>query len=159
MNKREIVSDVLRYETKSNGEIFVVSKIDSAAVEYLLKPLLNKPFLNKFNSKGESVMLIKSDIDYLAKRLREQYEIEWKAENFNNHKIIQQSEMFEYLKKYKDNQVVMISDPIYIKNDNTVFIYFTNFCCGELYGNTSLALYKKTDGLWKKWFQISNGSF
>ncbi|MBF4472009.1 hypothetical protein [Flavobacterium sp. HJJ] len=157
MIKREILSDVLRIETIKDGKVFIVSKIDSSKVEYLLKPLLEKPYVSNFNSNGESFMLTNSDIKYLAQKMREQYDAEWKEEDFNNREIIKQSEILQYLKRDNKNQVVIISNPIFIKNDDTVFLYFANLCCGEI-NYPNLALYKKINGIWKKWFQINDNS-
>lgn len=159
MIKREILSDIIRQEAFNNGKNFIVSKIDSLNVEHLLKLILEKPYITNFHNPDENFILTTEELQYLSKRIREQYQHQWKEEDFNNRKLIKQSDILECLDKDISNQILMVSDPIFIKNDDTAFIYFANLCCCSAYGNSTLALYTKKGGLWKKSFEIIKDNY
>lgn len=154
MIKRDQLNDVIRQEAFNKGETFIVTKIDSVNVEHLLKLMLEKPYITNPNMQGENLILTCEELEYLAAAIRRQYKKEWKEGDFSNRKLIQKSDIVECLDKDISNQAIMISDPIYFKSDNTSFIYLANLCCCTGYGNSSLALYTKKEGLWKKSFQI-----
>ncbi|MFD1604699.1 hypothetical protein ACFSJW_14910 [Flavobacterium artemisiae] len=152
--KREILSDIIRTEAFNKGETFITAKIDSANVEHLLKSILEKPYIVNFNNQKENLIITVEELEYFAKALRKQYKNEWKEDDFNNRKVIKQSDIPECLYQDINRKVVMISDPILFKSDQTIFVYLANLCCCGAYGSSGLFLYTKKDGVWKKSFNI-----
>jgi|GEM_PF-2456070 len=151
--KREILSDIIRPEAFNKGETFIAAKIDSANVEHLLKLILEKPYITNFNNQKENLIITAEELEYFAKYVRKQYQDEWKEGDFNNRKVIEQSNILECLYQDINRQVVMVSDPIF-KSDQTIFVYLANLCCCGAYGSSGLYLYTKKDGVWKKSFKI-----
>ncbi|WP_281232871.1 hypothetical protein [Flavobacterium gelatinilyticum] len=151
--KREILSDIIRKEAFNKGETFITAKIDSANVEHLLKSILEKPYIFNFNNQNENLIITAEELEYFAKNLRKQYQDEWKESDFNNRKVIKQSDIQKCLDQDINRQVVMVSDPIY-KSDQTIFVYLANLCCCGAYGSSGFFLYTKKDGVWKKSFKI-----
>ncbi|MBE8726116.1 hypothetical protein [Flavobacterium hungaricum] len=150
--KRELLSDIIRPEA-FKLETFIATKIDSANVEHLLKLILEKPYITNFSNQERDFIITGEELEYFAKNLRKQYQLEWKEDDFNNRKVIQQSDIPECLDQDINRQVMMVSHPIY-KSDQTIFVYLANLCCCGAYGNSGLFLYTKKDGIWKKSFKI-----
>ncbi|MCR4031530.1 MULTISPECIES: hypothetical protein [Flavobacterium] len=157
--KKNLLNDIIRQEAFNKRETFVVTKIDSVNVEHLLKLMLEKPYITNSDFQNKDLILTGEELQYLSKRLREQYQDEWKEEDFSNRKLIHKSDILACLDKDMSNQVIMISNPIYIKTDNTAFIYLANLCCCTGYGSSSLALYSMKDGVWKKSFEIVEDNY
>lgn len=159
MMKKDLLNDVIRQEAFNKGETFIATKIDSVNVEHLLKLMLEKPYITNSDIESENLILTGEELQYLSEGIRRQYKDEWKEEDFSNRKLIKKSDVLECLDKDMNNQVIMISNPIYIKTNNTVFIYLANLCCCTGYGNSSLALYTKKGEIWKKSFEIIKDNY
>ncbi|WP_289660945.1 hypothetical protein [Flavobacterium panacagri] len=160
MMKKDLLNDVIRQETFNNkGETFIAKKIDSVNVEHLLKLILEKPYITNPDFQSENLILTGEELEYLSKAIRQQYKNEWQEKDFNNRKLLQKSDILEYLNKDLTSQVLMISKPIYIKSDNTAFIYIASLHRHKGYGNSSLALYTNKDGIWKKSFNIIEDNY
>lgn len=157
--KKDLLNDVIRQEAFNKGETFIATKIDSVNVEHLLKLMLEKPYINNSDIESESLILTGEELQYLSEGIRKQYKKEWKEDDFSNRKLIKKSDILEYLDKYTNNQVIMISDPIYIKTDNTVCIYLAKLCRTTGYGSSSIVLYTKKGEIWKKSFDIVEDNY
>lgn len=159
MMKKDLLNDITRQEAFHKGETFITTKLDSLNVEHLLKLMLEKPYITNSDTQSENLILTGEELEYLAKAIRTQYKKQWKEEDFSNRKLIKKSDILEYLDKDMNNQVIMISDPVYIKTDNTVCIYLAKICCCTGYESSSLALYTKKGEIWKKSFDIIDDNY
>jgi DNA-binding GntR family transcriptional regulator len=159
----EIFQDILK-NTYKYSTPKIVNKLDSLSVEFHLRKLTEKKdrlFFTEIDESKDSIHGIKLtqiEKEHLIKSIRKQYKHEWKKTDFKEYEIITSDESINYLKANEKNTLVEISNPIYLRNNEIAFVFFSNFCCGK-YGHTNLSFYKKENGFWKIWVNISSVDF
>ena len=161
--KKEIFKDLLN-NTYNYSTPKIVNKLDSVAVEYHLKRLIgkhNRTFFTEMDKSNDSVHGIKLteiEKEFLICSIRKQYKSEWTKKDFAEYKIIKSNESIKYLKSNDKNTLVEISDPIFLRDNEIAFIYFSNLCCSK-YGRADLSFYKKENGKWQRWISVSSVDF
>ena len=111
------------------------------------------------NEKNDSIVLTAIEKEYLTTELTKSKEYEWNLSDEKNLKQVDEKNVLEFLKKDRNRELKIISNPIFIRNNSIICLFTTHLCCGEILGNTSLSFYKKEKNKWKEWIPISAGSY
>ncbi|MEH6538444.1 MAG: hypothetical protein V7719_18760, partial [Psychroserpens sp.] len=83
----------------------------------------------------------------------------WELSNKKNLIQVNKTEILEFLKADRNRELKIISKPIFIRNDTIVCLFSTHLCCGDFLGHSTLCLYKKIDGKWKRWIHLTHGDY
>jgi hypothetical protein len=155
------LSDILKYETYKYGEISIAKKLDPKMLEIGLTTLKEKRKYTRIlkDSITEVIKLTRKERRKIIQSIREQYETEWEKEDFPENKLINYDELLSYLKKDRNNTIVMISKPVFIRNNEIAIAYFMNLCCGSINGRAQLLFFDKLNGKWRDWISIAGGVY
>ena len=145
-----------------NGEIKISTSIDTPWMEYHLRRL--------FPDSTESILTFTSVVtkDTIVLTETERDSIISFFQNPDNLKLtvnptefgtVEISQALKHLKEYHDNQVVFISQPLFIRDDKIGIAFFANLCCGHIYGYVNFSFYQKENDIWSRWIDMSSGAF
>ena len=160
--EEELINDIISNDImKYSGEIAFSKSIDSSWVAYHLNRLSESADLtfkgkSRYFQEYDSLKLTEIELRLLENHFRSKENLTF---NYKNHRMIEIDSVMSHLKKDRENQVVYLSHPIFIRKDSIAVIFFANFCCGGINGPANLSLYKKENGKWWKWIAISGGIF
>ncbi|NUY79646.1 hypothetical protein HUK80_01965 [Flavobacterium sp. MAH-1] len=156
-----LIKKILSDSTYGKGELRVIMELEKDPVEDALNEMESSTeFVNP--SDGAKIVISKKEKKELIRGIRSQYGKTIDGKFFNGHKWIS----YKYIKPYLEqstsrvnsNRVMMITEPVYIRNGEICMIYTLHLCC-DFGGQASLWFYKKEKGNWNKWIPISQGLF
>ncbi|NUY82752.1 hypothetical protein HUK80_17750 [Flavobacterium sp. MAH-1] len=157
-----IIDNLLKDGSYGDGELRIIPKLEKKIVEFELENLKNnKEFFSPID-KSDRISITKEEQKKIIQEIQMQYGKTLDTKLFSSNKWIS----IDYIKSYLEekteynnsNRVMMISKPVYIRNNTICVVYFMHLCCGSG-GQTSLWFYKKENGNWDKWIPISQGLF
>ena len=155
----EVLEDIIDRLSNTKGEIKIYSRIDSIQVEAHLKAFIEneqKIYFLKTKYSKDSIILTTNEKRYLLEEIRKQYRREWQQKDFTNNTIISGKSGKAFTNESRRNAIVSISNPIFIRNDEIAFLYYSYSCCGNSgYGHNKLSFYRKSENAWKEWIWIS----
>lgn len=139
----------------------ISANIDSNFINYHLKPLIigkKQKFTNRHTKN--TISLTNEEVSYILSSFEQQLKLKWDNSQFPDNEIIEFTLINEYLAKDPKNSVVVISEPIYLKDRSIAVIFFSNLCCGRgIGGFVELAIYKNNNEVWERYVEISGGDF
>lgn len=162
-NKDELVESILKLKIYTvYNEPAIVSNLDSSFLHYHLSELEKQESETEFTNRhnGNSIVLTATEKKHIIKSLKHQLNFEWQNSQFPNSEMITFEQKNEYLGKDPNNTVVVISEPIYIRNKSLAIIFLANLCCGRgIGGFVELSIFKVEKNQWIKYVEISGGDF
>ena len=163
LNKDGLVESILNSKVYTvYNEPAMVSNLDSSFLNYHLSELKKEESETEFTNRhnGNTVVLTANEKQYILKLLQHQITLEWTNSQFPNSEMIRFEEVNEYLGKDPNNTIVVISEPIYIRNKSLAIVFFSNLCCGrDIGGFVELSIFKMENNQWNKYIEISGGDF
>lgn len=142
-----------------DSETKIANNIDSSWIEYHLIELKDssEKFLTNINNK-DTITLSIIEMELIISFFRNQENLKFSNKQ-SRYSLIDKDEVNDYLKSKKSNQVLYISKPLFIRNNEYAIIFYSTLCCGGIYGQASLSLYKLINNNWTKMTDISSGDF
>ncbi|GEP52778.1 hypothetical protein FNO01nite_34500 [Flavobacterium noncentrifugens] len=126
--RKEITADILQ-NAYNYSKPKVVNQLDKSRIEEHLQSLIeskNGFFAQRINNSSDSlksIVITKDERKYLIKSIRNQYDLKWRKEDFENYEILDKDDSESYLKSKKKNTTVEISNPIFLEMKN--MLWFT----------------------------------
>ena len=162
-HKDELVESILKSKIYTvYNEPAIVSNLDSSFLYYHLSELEKQESETEFTNRhnGNSIVLTATEKKHIITSLKHQLNLEWQKSQFPNYEMISFGQLKEYLGKDRNNTVVVISEPVYIRNKSLAIIFLSNLCCGRgLGGFVELSIFKMEKNQWIKYVEISGGDF
>ena len=162
-NKDEFVESILKSKIYTvYNEPAMVSNLDSSFLHYHLSELKKQESGTEFTNRhnGNTIVLTVAEKKHVLKSLKHQLNLEWNNSQFPNSKMITFEQVNEYLGKDPNNTVVVVSEPIYIRNKSLAIIFLSNLCCGRgIGGFVELSIFRMEKDHWIKYVEISGGDF
>ena len=162
-HKDELVESILKSKIYTvYNEPAIVSNLDSSFLHYHLSELKKQESETEFTNRhnGNSIVLTATEKKHIITSLKHQLNLEWQKSQFPNYEMISFEQLKEYLGKDRNNTVVVISEPVYIRNKSLAIIFLSNLCCGRgIGGFVELSIFKMEKNQWIKYVEISSGDF
>ncbi len=150
------VRDFIKSNSVTSNEMRLVRNWpvkDSADV----KKLLVKRF-DQFMGKGnEAVQLTEAEKNYVISKYVTSYNQAWLEKDFKP--LLEFDKVLPYLQSDDNNTALIISHPIFLRNETVFFVSYTNLCCGELMGSNAELFYRKVNDQWEKWAFVQQGGY
>ena len=161
---KKIFWDIVDYKLNPNNhsDIGYLDKVDFKMLDYHLSKIKSDSTFKYFANgieKNDSIILSLSEKEYLIAELSSSKNFSWNLTDKKKLRKIEQENILEFLKADRKRELKIISKPIFIKNNKVACVFSAHLCCGEINGYVNISFYKKTNGKWKPWIPISEGSF
>lgn len=145
-----------------NGETKISTSIDTPWMEYHLRRLFpdSAESTLTFTSVAtkDTIVLTETERDSIISFFQNSDNLKL-TDNPTEFATVEIGQALEHLKDDHDNQVVFISKPLFIRNDELGIAFFANLCCGHIYGYAHLSFYRNQNEIWTRWIDISSGAF
>lgn len=161
IDKEILINQILNDSTYGNGELRIIIELEKNPIEDALKKI---DFAAEFANpeSGSKIIVSREEKEQIKRGIQSQYGKTIDKKFFNAHKWIS----YKYIKPYLEqnispvnsNRVMMITEPVFIRDGEICVIYTLHLCCG-FGGQASLWFYKKDKSDWHKWIPISQGLF
>ena len=144
---RSFIADI--FQRKDQDKSFAYSSLDTNTIselKFLVKTGTLKNYHAKPKQLKDSLLLTKSEVEYIDGQLSKQ-NTDWIKKSFIN-------SFYLKLEESKSNKTIYsFSNPILIR-DGTICIFYYEFVCGRLCGESHFDVYKKQKGKWVLYFSI-----
>lgn len=159
-NKPEIafIKDFLKNSTLDYGEKRLVRNWpvkDSTAVKKVLVEKM-EAFMK---TRNQQVALTEEERKYIIDKFIQSYSEPWLEKDLDGITLLDFEDTKPYLKENHNNTILLVSHPIYLRDDHLLFISYTNLCCGQIEGNNGEGFFKKVKNKWEPVEWVSEGSY
>lgn len=164
-SQNESLTQELLDDVQSNTYKFVEMRVSRSCIPLMSKRnmlLLTKDAEKQYKHwhTQQTIDLTVSERKFLTEQTRLMVGAEWKENNFEKFKLINEDEVASYMKRNDGNNYLGVSKPIFFRNNEIALMYFVNLCCGYVGGGYYFyGFYKKIDGHWKEWIPIQSGNY
>ena len=145
-----------------DGETKISTSIDIPWMEYHLRRLFPDSTENTLTftpvATKDTIVLTETERDSIISFFQNPDNLKLTV-NPTTFATVEISQALEHLKDDHNNQVVFISKPLFIRDDEIGIAFFANLCCGHIYGYVHLSFYRKQNEIWTRWIDISSGAF
>ncbi|MEQ8909451.1 MAG: hypothetical protein RIC95_09690 [Vicingaceae bacterium] len=153
-----IKNQLMKYE----GETRISTSIDTPWMEYHLRRLFPDSTESTLTFKSaatkDSIVLTEAERDLILSFFQNPDNLKLSM-NPTEFSTIEIDSALNHLKDDHDNQVVFISRPLFIRDDKIGVAFFSNLCCGHIYGHVNFSFYQTENEIWTRWIDISSGAF
>ncbi|WP_316812890.1 hypothetical protein [Pedobacter heparinus] len=155
--------EFIRSYFKEKEPIVYTDKIDVAEYVYnLFVDICKKDTLRTYKHEARLV-LAKHEKDFILAEASKIKEKSFDGNLLKKSTLIPRSKLSEIFKgkingwqkftKEYNGGFYSFSKPIFIRNE-TLCIFYVDYACGNLCGNTEIAVYKKIKDTWTEWFVL-----
>ena len=155
--EKELVRDFIENYTLENGELRIIANWPMKD-SLIVKKHFDENISEFIKQKNDSLKITVEEKNLLSKLYIKSNITKWKDSDFD-YKILDYNETMNYLKSNRDNKVLLISHPIFFRNNTIALVSYANLCCGNIFGSTGLGFLKKENGKWVKAKMINEGAY
>lgn len=108
---------------------------------------------------SEVITLSEKERAFLIKESERAIGRQWNLEYDKGLIKVAHDNTIAFLKQDINRKLMIISQPIFFRDSALCLIFYSQLCCGGVYGFAELAFYRKEDNKWTKWMSVSEGAF
>ena len=156
--KDVVQGQLMKYE----GETKISSSIDSAWMADILmrtnSDSTENSLIFKSTNSIDSIVLTEIERDLIFSFFKNPKNLELTV-NPTKFDTIDINKVLDHLRKNHDNQIVFISQPLFIRQGKIGIVFFANLCCGHIYGHVNFSFYLQENSIWTRWIDMSSGAY
>ncbi len=142
------------YELQPNVSAYDIEEIKKYTIgsDSIVRRFVGEPV--------EKVIFNKKDRRVIKRQLRAMRSFKWdtttlRKYGIDNLALPDPTKQLDKKGVYRDHRIAWLTKPIFIRNDSICFVFYDS-SCGPLCGSGFIDVYKKEEGVWKRWWTLVN---